>query len=117
MAKNPNATRTYSEAHENSVCKALNATRQPNSGASKFRKGDVVHKEASMLIECKCVMSEKASVSIKKDWITKNREEKFTQRLSNSCICFNFEPNGENFYVIDQKLMRYLVEKLSEEEL
>ena len=57
----------------------------------------------------------KDSFSIKKNWITKNREEKFSQRLSNSCIAFSFGPEQENFFIIDEKLMRYLVEKLEED--
>lgn len=33
-------------------------------------------------------------------------------KLENHCLCFNFEPNGDNFYIIDSKLMKFLVEKL-----
>ena len=110
------ATRDYSDTHEKSVCKALGATQQLNSGATKYMKGDVVKKSASLLCECKCCMSPKSSVSIKKEWIDKNRQEAFSQRLSNSCIAFNFEPNGENYYVINEKLMQYLVECLEQEE-
>ena len=60
-------------------------------------------------------MSEKSSMSIKKEWIDKNREEAFENRLFNTCVCFNFGPEAENFYVIDSKLMKFLVEKLEEE--
>lgn len=114
--KDSNSTRSYSTKHEESVCKALGAWRQPNSGAGHWRKGDVVVKDASLLIECKCCMSPKDSVSIKKEWIAKNKEETWGQRLSNSSICFNFEPDGANYYVIDEKLMKFLTEKLAEEE-
>lgn len=116
MNKNADSTRFYSDKHEKSVCRALNATQQPNSGASRFRKGDVVSKAASLLCECKCCMAEKQSVSIKKEWIDKNKEEAFSQRLSNRCIAFNFKPDGDNYYVIDEKLMRFLVEKLEEDD-
>ena len=115
MAKNKDATRYFSDLHEKSVCEALGAIQQPNSGAVTFRKGDAVQKAASLLIECKCSMSDKNSVSIKKEWVDKNKEEAFTQRLYNSCIAFNFKPNGNNYYVIDEKLMQFLVEKLVEE--
>ena len=40
------STRYFSDKHEKSVCKALNAVQQSNSGAGKFSKGDVVIKEA-----------------------------------------------------------------------
>ena len=115
MTKNKESTRYYSTLHEESICKALGATRQSNSGAGHFRKGDVVHNEASMLIEAKTTMSEKQSISIKKEWIDKNKEEAFAIRKSNNCVCINFEPGGDNFYVINEKLMKFLIEKLSEE--
>ena len=112
--KNLDSTRAYSDMHEKSVCKALNATQQPNSGAGLFRKGDVVQEESSLLIECKCCMSEKKSVSIKKDWIEKNKEECFRNRLTNSAICINFEPKGKNYYVIDENLMKIICETLKD---
>lgn len=113
--KNGSSTRYFSDKHEKSICKALGATQQSNSGAGRFRKGDVVHNEASMLIEAKCSMSPKSSFSIKKDWIDKNKDEAFAIRKSNQSICFQFEPDGENYYVINESLMKFLIEKLVEE--
>lgn len=113
--KNKNATRTYSEEHEKSVCKELGAKQAPNSGAGRFLKGDVLHSDASLLIECKCSMTEKKSFTIKKEWIDTVRQNAFTDRLANSCLCINFAPNSPNYYVIDSKLMQMLVEKLTEE--
>lgn len=112
---NKESTRYYSDKHEKSVVRALSGRQTPDSGAGKFTKGDVIVDSASLLVECKTVMSEKSSVSIKKEWIDKNRKEAFENRLQNSCVCFNFEPNGKNYYVIDEKLMKFLVEKLEEE--
>ena len=60
-------------------------------------------------------MTDKDSISVKREWDIKNKEEAFTLRNSNSCICFNFRPESENFYIIDEKLMKYLVNKLVEE--
>lgn len=117
MATNKEATRYFSDQHEKSVCRALGAHQTSNSGANKFEKGDVVLKDASLLIECKTVMSEKKSVSIKQDWITKNKEEAFSNRLANNCIAFNFQPKGANYYIIDEKLMSFLVDKLIEDNL
>lgn len=65
--KNKNSTRAYSDIQEKSVCKALNATQTPNSGAGLFYKGDCVNSSASILIECKTCMKEKDSFSIKKE--------------------------------------------------
>ena len=113
MKKNSEATRFYSDKQEKSVCKDLGGVQQSNSGAGLYRKGDVIIPDM-MLVECKCSMSPKSSFSIKKEWIQKNKEEAFSQRLLNSCIAFNFGPDEENYYVIDRKLMQFLVEKLSQ---
>lgn len=115
--KNENCTRAFSDAQEKAVCRLLNATQQPNSGAGMFRKGDCYQKEASLLIEAKCVETDKSSFSIKKEWIEKNRQEALVQRLSNYCIAFNFGPNQENHFVINERLMKFLVDKLIEEEM
>lgn len=115
MNKNKESTRYFSDAHEKSVCKVTGSKQQSNSGASLFSAGDVINKGASILIECKTAMSNKNSFSIKKEWIEKSREEKFSQRVSNSCIAFNFGPGQENFFVIDEKLMQFLIDKLTEE--
>ena len=115
MAVNKEATRYFSNQHEKSVCRALGGIQTPNSGAGRFKKGDIIIESASCLIECKTCMSDKKSVSIKKDWLDKNKEETFTNRLANNAIAFNFSPNGSNYYIIDERLMQFLVEKLSEE--
>ena len=115
MTTNKDSTRYYSDKQEKSVCKLLGAQQVANSGAGKFMKGDCVHKQASLLIECKTTMQPKDSVSIKKSWILKNKEEAFANRLDNSCVAINFEPDGPNYFVIDEKLMRFLVEKLEED--
>lgn len=109
------STREFSDKHEKSICKLLDAQQVSNSGAGRFKKGDVIQKEASLLVECKTVMAPKDSVSIKKDWILKNKEEAFENRLDSHCVAFNFGPGEESYFVIDEKLMKFLVEKLIEE--
>ena len=117
MPKNKESTRYFSDLQEKAVCEVCNATQQPSSGSGKFRKGDVINRDASLLIECKTCMSEKDSFSIKKEWIKKNREEAFSQRVFDGCIAFNFGPEQENYFVINEKLMRFLIEKLEEENM
>lgn len=115
MTNNVNSTRYYSDKHEKSICKALGGVQNSNSGAGLFAKGDVVVSDASMLIEAKCCMTEKKSVSIKKEWIDKNKDEGFATGYYNQAVCVNFGPGTENYYVINERLMKFLVEKLSEE--
>lgn len=65
--KNKNSTRYYSTMQEDYVAKTLKGKLVPNSGAGKFSGGDIVNKEASILVECKTCMKEKDSFSIKKE--------------------------------------------------
>ena len=115
MTKNKECTRYYSDIQESYVAKTLGGYKNSNSGAGLFRKGDVIVKKASLLCECKTTMEDKNSFSIKKEWIDKNKEETFAMRLDNSCIVFNFGPNQPNHYIINEKLMKFLVKKLEEE--
>ena len=102
------STRSKSKDQENNVAKNLGMKRQSNSGATAFYKGDVIGK--NILLECKTVMKESKSFSIKKDWLEKNKEEAFQMRKRYSALAFNFGDNKENYYVIDEKLFRHLVD-------
>jgi hypothetical protein len=112
MTKNNQSTRYYSERQEENVADIIEGQRQFNSGAGNFNKGDVINKKASILVECKCLMKDKNSFSIKKEWIEKNTQEAKAMRLDNNCIAFNFGPNSKNYFIIDEKLMAYLIDKL-----
>ena len=109
-------TRQASDVQETRVAKKLGGFRTSNSGANRFRKGDIHIDSASLLVECKTCMTPKDSFSIKKEWIIKDKEEAFANRLSNIAIAFNFNfEDTHDFYVIDDSLMRFLVLKLEEE--
>ena len=112
-----NTTRYFSDKQEKAVVKLIDGIQSPNSGAGKFRKGDVYQRAASMLIECKTVMAPKNSISIKKDWITKNKAEAFSQRLNNQAIAINFEPDGENYFVINERLFKFLIDSLIKDDI
>ena len=113
--ENKESTRHFSDMQEERVSKTIGGSKTPSSGSGHFIKGDVIQREAHLLVECKTVMTEKQSISIKKEWIEKNIQEARAMRLDNSCLAVNFGPNQENYYVIDEKLMRFLVEKLKDD--
>ena len=115
MKPNKDSTRYYSSQQESQIANMLGGAVQSNSGAGLFNKSDILISGASLLIEAKTCMKEKDSFSIKREWIEKNREEAFSQRVSNGCIAFSFGPNLPNYYVIDEHLMKFLVEKLEDE--
>ena len=115
MTSNKNSTRYYSLLQESKVAKILGGNVVSNSGAGHFAKGDVVVNNADLLVECKTVTKEKNSFSIKKEWLDKNAEESFATRKSNSCLAFSFDPDAKSMYfIIDEKLMKFLTEKLTE---
>lgn len=116
LPKNKNSTRYASTIQEDRIVSKFGGFRTSNSGAGLFRKGDVHINDASLLIECKTCMTPKDSFSIKKEWIEKDIKEAFANRLSNTAIAFNFNyEDKQDYYVIDDKLMRFLIEKLREE--
>lgn len=93
-------TRWYSSKQEKSVANAVDGKQVSNSGATAFNKGDVTTQ--NWLIECKTKTSQAKSVAIKKEWITKNKEEAFAMGKYYSAIAFSFG-DGENYYVVDER--------------
>ena len=109
MTNNKKSTRYYSGRQERKVAKSLNGRTVANSGASDFVAGDVT--TDNFLIECKTCTTEKKSFSIKKEWLEKNKEEAFEMGKSYSALAFNFGPDTENYYVIDERLFKKLLEE------
>ena len=104
-------TRYFSSKQEEQVAKALGGIKTPNSGATTWIKGDVLTDD--WLLECKTKTSNSESISIKKDWILKNREEMIFLGKKYQAIVFNFGPNSENHYIIDEFLFKELQEYLA----
>lgn len=106
-------TRYYSDRQEKQVAKAIKGKQTSNSGATGFQKGDILTDE--WLIECKTTMTPKKSFSIKKEWLSKNKREMFEMGKSYNALAFNFEPDGDNYYVIDERLFKKVKELLENE--
>ena len=101
-------TRHYSSKQEKSVAKAVGGKQTANSGATRFQKGDVLAEQWT--IECKTKTSPSNSISIQKDWITKNEKESLFMGKKYSAVAFNFGPNEKNYYIIDEFLFQTVVE-------
>ena len=97
-------TRFYSNKQEKQVAKVVGGRQTANSGATAFSKGDV--STSDWLIECKTSTSEKASFSIKRDWLDKNKEEAFAMNKNYNALCFDFGPDTSRYYVIDEKTFK-----------
>lgn len=105
-------TRWYSDKQEKSIVKAIGGKQTANSGATAFYKGDVLLD--SFLIEAKTTTSEKSSFTIKKEWLTKMKEEQFAMGKTHSALAFDFG-DGENHYIIDERLFKRLLHLLEKE--
>jgi hypothetical protein len=112
---NKKSTRYFSNKQEKQIAKNIGGKKTANSGATKFSKGDVSTKH--FCIECKTAMKEKQSMSIKRDWIDKLKEEAFAMGKPYWSVVFNFGGlnNPENFYIIDERLFKQLQTYLEEE--
>ena len=81
-----------------------------NSGATPYVKGDVLIEEQSWLLECKTKTTDSQSISVKKEWIEKNRQEMVFMGKDYSAIVFNFGPGQENYYIIDELTFQELLD-------
>lgn len=102
------ATRDYSDKQEKHIAKVTGGRVQSNSGGTKFGGGDV-HTD-KFFIEAKTPTKEQTSFTIKKEWITKMREQAYEQGKEESVLAFRFNPNTDNdMYVLSQRqFLEYL---------
>lgn len=104
-------TRTRSKAQEIQIANATGGKRTPNSGATDFSgKGDVLTDK--FLLEAKTKMEHSKQITIKKEWFEKNKQEMAMMGKPYSAVVFNFGPNEENYYVIDESLFIQLLEAI-----
>lgn len=102
------ATRYFSNIQEKHIAKVTGGRVQSNSGGTKFGGGDV-HTD-KFFIEAKTSTKEQTSFTIKKEWITKMREQAYEQGKECCALAFTFNPDKqENFYIISEKeFLEYL---------
>ena len=104
-------TRHFSKIQEDTVAKAIGGKRTPNSGATNWVKSDVLSDKFA--IECKTKTTSSESISIKKDWFTKQKQEAMFMGKPYSAVVFNFGPDEENHYIIDEYLFLELLNHLN----
>ena len=106
------STRDYSAEQEKHIARVTGGRLTPNSGGTKFGGGDVV--TDTFLIEAKTTTKEKTTFGIKKEWLKKAREQAFEQGKDKYALAFQFEPNGDNFYVITERDFCEYIETVGE---
>lgn len=109
----PDATRTFSRKMEEDVARKLGGRVVANSGATLRYKGDV--RLDDFLIECKTVTKKQSGIRVEEDWIKKIKEEAFGEGKHYSAVAIRFDPDGRNFYIIDEPTMQYLIELIRKE--
>mgnify|MGYP006932850065 CR=1 FL=1 len=110
----PKPTRHFSDKQEKAVVAAVGGRQTKNSGATLFDKGDVIMSgKNGFLLECKTKTSPSESISIKKEWFEKNKQEAMFMNKPYSAIVFNFGPDEENHYIIDEYLFIELLNHLN----
>ena len=112
MKQSGKPTRFYSSRQEKKVAKEVGGKVVPNSGAIRFGAGDVQTK--SILLECKTVTKPQKSFAVKREWLEKNQEEAFAMGKHYSAVAIDFG-DGEQFYVINQKMFNKLLQALEED--
>lgn len=105
-------TRWYSDKQEKQVAKTLGGRKTPNSGATKFSKGDVTSDQ--WLLECKTCTQEQKTFTLRKEWFSKNEEEAFAMRKPYNALVIDFG-DGEQHYIISERLFKKLKDSLEED--
>lgn len=108
VPKNKQSTKYFSTKQEQVIAKNIGGKTVPGSGSPHFYGGDVITND--FLIEAKTTTKPKESFSIKKEWITKNNLERMQVGKPYCALAFQFAPNTPNYYVIDEKLFKKLLE-------
>ena len=78
-----------------------------------LENGDIFNDK--WLFEAKTCMTEKQSFSIKKEWLDKLKQEAFAMNKEFNALVFNFgEINGENYYILNERIFKQILNLLQE---
>ena len=103
MAKG--STRDKSNQQEKRIAKAMGGKTVVGSGSTPFLKGDVVVDK--LFIEAKTKMESWKSMSVKKVWLDKAKEQALSTRKEDYAVAISFgEP--KEYYIIEDALMEDL---------
>jgi hypothetical protein len=108
-----NLGKDYSALQERDIARLLGGHVQSNSGGTRFGGGDVLTNK--FFIEAKTPTKEQSSFSIKREWISKMCEQAFEQGKPHYALAFRFDPEDEDYFVINSRIMVALVEYLDKE--
>lgn len=114
LSKKP--TRYYSTRQEKKIAESLGGRRTANSGATLLGgKGDVIV-DNLLSIECKTKTKDSDTITIRKEWFEKMKEQNLIDHTRYDVLAFSFGPNQPNYYVIDENLFMDFVDFLKSRE-
>lgn len=108
------STRHFSSKQEKQIAAAVGGKQTANSGATPFQKGDILTEQ--FLLEAKTKTKPSESISIKREWLEKNKQEALFMGKKYNAVVFSFGPNEPNNYIIDEYLFQELLEYLEDKE-
>ena len=99
------STRAKSSQQEKRIAKAMGGRQVVGSGSTPFLKGDVI--VGKLFIEAKTKMEPSKSISVKKEWLEKAKEQAIATRKEDYSVAISFgEP--KEYYIIEDSLMEDL---------
>ena len=96
------STRAKSSKQEKRIAKAIGGRQVVGSGSTPFLKGDVI--AGDLFIEAKTKMNPSQSITVKKIWIDKAKEQSLAMRKEDYAIAVSFGDPKE-YYLIEDNLM------------
>lgn len=100
-----NSTRAKSSQQEKRIAKAMGGRQVVGSGSTPFLKGDVIVDK--LFIEAKTKLEPSKSISVKKEWLEKAKEQSLATRKEDYTVAISFGDNKE-YYIIEDNLMEDL---------
>lgn len=99
-------TRYKSNIQEKRIAKAMGGRQVVGSGSTPFLKGDVI--AGDLFIEAKTKMNPSQSITVKKSWIDKVKEQSLAMRKSDYAIAVSFG-DPKDYYLIEDSFMEELL--------
>ena len=99
------STRAKSSQQEKRIAKAMGGRQVVGSGSTPFLKGDVV--AGNLFIEAKTKMEPSKSISVKREWLEKAKEQALATRKEDYALAISFGDSKE-YYIIEDTLMEDL---------
>lgn len=100
-----NNTRAKSSQQEKRIAKAMGGRQVVGSGSTPFLKGDVI--AGKLFIEAKTKMEPSKSISVKKEWLEKAKDQSVAMRKEDYAVAISFG-NPKEYYIIEDVLLEDL---------